>query len=42
MFTKNNIKTLVYAGLFIVSFYASMYGFYYLAKFMGIYEQMKI
>ena len=42
MFTKNNIKTLVYAGLFIVAFYASMYGFYYLAKFMGIYEQMKI
>jgi hypothetical protein len=42
MFTKDDVKTLVYAGLFIVAFYASMYGFYYLSKFLGIYEQFKI
>jgi len=42
MFNKDDIKSLVYAGLFVVAVYASIYGLYYFAKFMGIYEQMKI
>ena len=42
MFTKDDIKALVYAGLFIAAVYASMYGLYYFAKFIGIYDQMKI
>lgn len=39
MFTKNDIKTLVYAGLFVVACYGTMYGFYYFAKWLGVYEQ---
>ena len=42
MFNKDDIISLVYAGLFVVAVYASMYGLYYLAKFMGIYEQFRI
>ena len=42
MFNKDDIKTLVCAGLFMVAFYGAIYGFYYFAKFIGIYDQMKI
>jgi hypothetical protein len=42
MFTKDDIKALVYAGLFIAAVYGAIYGFYYLSKFLGIYEQFKI
>jgi hypothetical protein len=42
MFNKDDIKSLVYAGLFVVAVYASMYGLYYFAKFIGIYEQFRI
>jgi len=40
--TKEDIKTLVYAGLFVAACYGAIYGFYYLAKFVGIYEQFRI
>jgi hypothetical protein len=42
MFSKDDIKALVYAGIFIAAVYGSIYGFYYLSKFLGIYEQFKI
>jgi len=42
MINKDDIKSLVYAGLLIAAFYGAMYGFYYFAKFMGIYEQFRI
>jgi hypothetical protein len=42
MFTKDDIKALVYAGIFIAAAYGSIYGFYYFSKWLGIYEQFKI
>jgi hypothetical protein len=42
MFTKDDIKSLVYAGLWVAASYVAIYGFYYFAKWLGIYEQFKI
>jgi hypothetical protein len=42
MFTKDDIKSLIYAGLIVVAFYGAMYGFYHFSKWLGIYEQFKI
>jgi hypothetical protein len=42
MINKDDVKSLVYVALFVAACYGAMYGFYYFAKFIGIYEQFKI
>jgi hypothetical protein len=41
MLTKDDIKGLLIAALIVAFGYGLMYGFHYIADFLGIYEQIK-
>jgi len=39
--TKNDIKSLLVAAAIVLFGYGLMYGFYYFADFLGIYESLR-
>jgi hypothetical protein len=41
MFTKNDIKTLLIAAAIVAFGYVLMFGFYYFADYIGIYESLR-
>jgi hypothetical protein len=41
MLTKDDIKSLLVAAAIVVFGYVLMYGFYYFADYIGIYESLR-
>ncbi len=41
MLTKDDIKSLLIAAVIVAFGYALMYGYYYLADYIGIYESLR-
>ena len=39
--TKEDIKSLLFAGVIIALGYGAMFGFYYFADYIGIYESLR-